>query len=429
MSEEKNRIKFFSANIPLAIFSAVLALLLWIGLSLTAFPDMTQTFYDVPIDLSVEGSHVAMAGLSVIKTDAEKVNLSFTGRRDAISNYTKDDVRIRLNLENVRSSGSYTVPLIVESVRGHKLDNISVVPQTVHIDFDNLSTKTFSVEEGTLVANIDNLVPAMGYVIDPKSVTINPSTVTISGPQDYIDQVSSCVLSFEAKPNLRDSVELTPKEVKLYNGANVFESEMVTLSTEAFKVNVPVYITKVLPVSFVLSPYSNEIDVTTIPYTMSASSIKVMSQNSSIDDIKDINLGYIDIRDVEPGYVRTFAIPRNSYYTNISGVDEIEVEFDLEGYSTKSITLKNYQIHTINCPAGYEVSIEQSKLRVTAVGPAEILDSLDSSNFVAEIDLMDYEPRIGTIMLTASVYCPNHPEIWVKGQYNQVLASYSAVQN
>lgn len=421
--EKKKRRSFFTANVPLVLLSAFLALVLWLFLSMTAFPDMTVFLYDVPIDYSLDGSYASLAGLSVIQSDMEQVNLSFTGRRDAMSSYTNNDIHVRLNLETVRGSGAYTLPLIVESNRGDRLEDLSVVPDSVHITFDKISTKTLSVADGTLVANIGNISAEQGYIIDPNEVTISPSEVTISGPQDYISQVTSCVLKFDSPLTLRSTRKLRPSGYTLYNGVNVFESQDVSMSTEDFSVNVPVYLTKELPLNVVLNSYTPFVDVSTVPYSLSTETIRVRSEDSSIANIKDINLGIIDIRDVVPGSVKTLEIPQNTHYSNVSGVNTVNVNFDLEGYAEKDISIPNSQIHTINGPAGYDVTIEQNKLPVKLVGPAEILDTLDSSSVVGQIDLMDYNLSPGVRFLSVTVYAPGYPEVWAVGRNNQVYTS------
>lgn len=424
MAEEKRkRRSFFTANIPQLILSVFLAMVLWLVLSMTVFPDMTVFLYDVPIDYSLEGSYASLAGLSVIQNDIDQVNLTFTGRRDAMSSYTNDDIHVRVNLETVRGSGTYTLPLIVESDRGDRLENLSVVPDAVHITFDKISTKTLSVADGTLVANISNISAEQGYIIDPTEVEITPSEITISGPQDYISQVTSCVLNFDSQLSLRSTRKLRPSGYTLYNGVNLFESQEVTLSSDDFSVNVPVYMTKELPLNVVLNSYTPYVDASTVPYRLSTETIKVRSEDNSIANIKDINLGIIDIRDVVPGSVKTIEIPQNSHYTNISGVDTVNVNFDLEGYADKDINLTSSQIHPINGPDGYDVTIEQNKLQLKVVGPAEVLETLDASNFVGQIDLMDYSIRPGVMFLSVTVYAPGHPDVWVVGRNNQVLTS------
>ncbi len=415
------------ADIVLVIISVFLAIVLWLILSLTAFPDTTKTLLDVPIDLSLDGSWAQLEGLSIINIDNESANISFTGKRAEISSYTNSDVVLKLNLDNVRGSGSYNVPLTVESVHGDQLTDIRVAPASVHIDFDRVATKRFSVEDGTLTVDLENLHAAEGCVIDPSEVEISPSSFEISGPQDYIEQVTSCKLGFEGNLTLSSTQNLNVNQMTFYSSGAVVNDDVMTKSTEQFTVSVPIYFTKELKPDVTLMSYAPDvIDVSTVPYRLTAESILVRSEDSSIQELETVNLGYVDIRFVVPGYVQSFQVAENSHYTNISGIDEIKACFDLEGYTTKTITLSSSQIMLLNPPAGYNFYIEQDKLRVTVVGPEELLDTLDASNFVGQIDLLDYNASTGERFLNVSVFAPGHPNVWTTGNV-QILGSFNPV--
>lgn len=426
MAEAKARNKRRRSNFILMMVSAFLAIVAWVILSITNFSEAQVVLHDVPIDFSLEGSYANLASLDVISSDIDSVSVSFDGLRYLLSDYDNSDVHVGLDLNNVRASGSYDIPLVVTSSRDD-VKNIQVAPETVHIDFDRLATKTLSVDANSLIVNLSNISAATGYVIDPNEVVITPASVTISGPQDYIDQVTSCELSFSSAKSLSNTDNLTPDVVKLYNGNAVFDNPRVSLDTSNFNVYVPAYITKTLKLEVGLMGYTDQIDTSLIKYTLSTDSITVRSQNSNIENIESINLGYIDIAKIVPGYVQSFQIPQSSYYTNISGIDTVNVSFDLEGYSTSMFTLSNSQIHLINKPAGYDVTVETDRITVTVVGPSEVLDALDSTNFVAQIDLLSYEVSALTRFLTAYVYAPDHPDVWATGT-PQVYASYEPIR-
>lgn len=428
MAEIRARNKNRRSNIALMILSLVIAMLLWVILSVTKFTDTSVRLYDVPIDFSLDGTYAELAGLSVINKDFETVNVSFTGRRDEVSRYTTEDLHIGLDLNNVRASGTYEIPLVVTTVNGNQISDVEIAPQrTIHIEFDHFASKTLSVDSGTLSFDLSGVTAAQGYIYDPSEVVITPSSVTISGPQDYIDQVTSCsIVPTASLTDLKNSVNTNNTQPVLYSESGVFENERVSLNTESFNVSLPVYFTKTVPLDVVITGYTDRVDISNITYELSTDSIAVRSQDSALENLESINLGYIDIRDIYPGYVTTFTIPENSRYTNISGVESVNVSFNLEGYTTKQITLTNSQIHPINGSSDYRVTVEQDRLRVTLCGPEDILEDIDSSSFIAEVDLMDYSDYVGMRMLMVSVYSPSYPQVWASGNY-QALASFEHI--
>ena len=48
------------------VVSAVLAVIIWLVLSLTAFPEMTLSLKEVPIDFSITNSYADNSGLSIM---------------------------------------------------------------------------------------------------------------------------------------------------------------------------------------------------------------------------------------------------------------------------------------------------------------------------------------------------------------------------
>ena len=431
MAEKRVSNKKRRANLLLAILSVILAMLLWLVLSITALSEIQVTLREVPIDFSLENSFADLNGLSVINQDIEAVSVSFTGQRDRIGNYTADDLRVSLDLNTVRASGSYDLPLVVTSVHGDQIENIEIAPKrTVHVEFDRYASKTFTVDSTTLKLDLSNVKAASGYVIDEEEILITPAQVTISGLQDYIDQVTDCVIYFDDSMRLSESANLSTANVRLMNGNKVFENEgaQITFDTENFDVYIPVYITKNVPLRIAIQSYSDAIDISGIEYALSQESILVRSQDPKVANVEDISVGTISLRDIHPGYVDTFTIPRNSNYENISGVDEVEVRFDLEGYAEKVVSLRNSQIHLINTSSEYNVTVEANRINVTLVGPAEVLEEIDPASVVAQIDLLDYDLYTSQRFLYVTVYVPGHPDVWAAGVV-QVIAQIEPVES
>lgn len=418
MAEKRVSNKKRRANIILAALSVLLAMVLWLVLSITALSEIQVTVRDVPIDFSLENSYADLNGLSVISQDLENVSVSFTGQRDRIGNYSADDIRVSLDLNTVRASGSYDLPLVVTSVHGDQIENIEIAPKkTVHVEFDRYGFKTLTVDSTTLKLDMSNITAAAGYVIDEEEIVISPSQVTISGPQDIIDHVTSCVISFDGSMRLSESLNSSTQAVTLYSGNDVFENPGVMLETERFDVYIPVYVTKTLPLDVSIQSYSDEIDISTIPYTFSQDSILVRSENSAkIEDVENITLGIIPLREIRPGYVTSFTIARSSYYENISGVEEIDVIFDLENYAERTMTITNSQIHLVNPSSAFNVITETDRLNITLVGPAEVIYQIDPSNIVAQINLLDYDLATGPRFFNATVYVPGYPNVWCYGE-------------
>ncbi len=418
MENEKLKHRPISANFLLMIVSIAISVIIWITLNMVAFPEMTTTIRNVPIDYSLEGTYADVAGLSVIGDAPETVNVKITGLRYDISDYTSADLRVTPNFDSVRASGVYELALNVVSVDGDQITVDQMEPGTVHLEFDYFVTKTFSVADGTLTADISNAYAEAGYIMDADEVTVSPETVTISGPKDYVDSVTSCRVALNDRVGLTESYSTGNTSIRLYSGDAVYESERVTINSDSVNIKIPVYIKKLLNLDIELQTYIDRLNVTDLTYQVSPSSIIIRSQNSAVENLSELLLGYVDLRMVAPGVEFTFDIADASYYTNISGVNTATVSFNMDGYSTKNITLPNSQIYVVNVPDSYRAIVETEKIRnVMIVGPTDVINQIDASDVIGQIDLMDYNITTGDQIMNVTIYLPNYNTAWAYGTH------------
>ncbi|MCD7803603.1 MAG: hypothetical protein LUH03_00400 [Oscillospiraceae bacterium] len=425
---QKNRF-FKSGNFYLMLFSVVLAFVIWIIMSLTVFPETTVTLKDVPIDFSLDGSYADVAGISVMKTSVDTVNVVISGERYLIGDYTADDIHVGINVDAVRTTGSYDISLVVTSSNGDTIEVEQIEPATVKVDFDYMVTKTFSVEDGTLVADVSNLSTSDGYIIDEEEITISPSTIELYGPQDYINQITSVSVKIDNAAIIQSSMTSNLNSVVFYSGNEVFENEDITADNESFEVTVPVYLIKTLPLYVTLTSSVDSFDTSSVAYSISPSSISVRSQNASLSSMDSILIGYIPINEITVGSVVTKTIENKSYYENISGIDTATVTFDLEGYAEKVVTISNSQIYFLNSTDDKVVTVEQAQIQnVILVGPEDVLEQISSSDVVAEIDMLDYaNTNSSYTIMDLTIYVPGYDNVWSYGTY-RVYVSIETVE-
>ncbi len=429
-TEKTKKTSFFkSGNFYLMLFSVVLAFVIWIIMSLTVFPETTITLRDVPIDFSLDGSYADVAGISVMKTSVDTVNVVISGERYLIGDYTAEDIHVGINVDAVRATGSYELSLVVTSVSGDTIEVDQIEPSTVKVDFDYMVSKTYSVEDGTLVADVSNLTAADGYLIDEDEIVISPSTIELYGPQDYIEQITSVAIAVDNAATIQSTMTSNLNSVVLYSGDEVFESEDVTIDNESFEVTVPVYMVRDIDLSVTLTSTVDSFDLSSISYSINPSSILVRSQNTNLSNLDPIRLDYISVNKITVGSVFEIAIDRSSNYENISGIDTATVTFDLDGYSEKVVTVSNSQIYIMNSPSNKTVTVEQAQIQnVVLVGPTEVLEQISSSDVVAEIDMLDYaNTNVSYTIMDLTIYVPGYDNVWSYGTY-RVYVSIETVE-
>lgn len=411
--------------------SAIIAIVIWLILSFTAFPEITVSLKDVPIDYSISNSYADNLGWSIISHSDETANVRISGLRYQIGEYTSDDIHIGLNLDSVRAPGKYDLALVVTSVNGDEIE-AEIEPKTVNVEFDKMATKILSVEDGTLTADISNLTAADGYMIDSSEITIEPSVVELSGPQDYIEQITSCSVKLNSGSTARSSIKTDKTSFSIYSGTNVMTSDRIVSSVPNFTLEVPIYMVKELPLSIDIAPYFDSFDLSSLDGAakIEPESIVVKSQNDKIKDLEKLTLdgGSISLKDITVGAVFSRTINDKSYMTNISGYDQALISFDLDGYSTREFSINNSQIYVINCPSDYQVSVETDKIRsIIVVGPEEVLDEIESTDIIAQLDYFENNFANGLNIREVNIYLPQYDNCWVYG-HHQITLTVEKVQ-
>ncbi len=417
-------------NLFMLIISVVSAFILWIVLSLTAFPETTVVLREVPIDYSLDGSYADVTGISVLGMSDTTANVRINGQRYLIGDYSNDDIHIGINLDTVRAPGVYDLPLVVTSTNGDAIDVDTIEPSTVKVEFDYMITKSFSVADGTLTADISNISAADGYIVDPAEVIIEPSVVEIYGPRDYVNQVTSCEIKVQSGATVMTTLQTSNTSVTLYNGENIVNDSKISVQSEnGFALTIPVYMRKDMKLDVEIQTYFDQFDISSLKYTINPSEITVRSQSDRISNIDEITLGYVDLRSLDISSNIILPINNTDYYTNISGYDTATVTFDFENYSTKTLTINNSQIYPINVPNGYQVDVETDRINnIKVIGPSEIIEQIDSKDLIAQIDMLDYNITEGFRMYTVTVYLPMYNNCWCCGTY-QVACNVQQVDD
>ena len=98
---------------------------------------------------------------------------------------------------------------------------------------------------------------------------------------------------------------------------------------------------------------------------------------------------------------------------NLSGADSVTVSLDDSGLTRKEITLDAENIHISNVPNdNYDYKILNQKLTITVIGPAEIIDVMTPSDFVADASLLNMDSSIHRLSFDAVISCTSSDKVW-----------------
>lgn len=328
---------FLKSNLFYAIVSVVMAVFLMFYVDSLSIPATSERTFS---DLTVQVTNLPEGML--LDNEVPQVDLRLKGYSTTIASTSAKDIRVWVDLKNA-GTGTNTYRLQTSLPSG--LELVWTRPATLNLTLDTQGEKTMALRVQT-----QNSV-AEGYGSFAPSV--NPDSVTLSGPQSLLDQVSSAVVTVDLTGLTADySMELP---VVLYDsqGQRV-EDERIALSDPKVWVGVKVSENKSSKSVVIRPAFSGEPEekYRSGGVEVSPSTVRIAGTYDMIKDIEFLNTEPIDLTGATEDYTARVALVVPEGIEVLDG-NEVSVTVKIEENLTHRV-LRDIPIEVINAPEGGE---------------------------------------------------------------------------
>ena len=410
-------------NLSLAIYSIIIAILLWFVISMTFYPSVPKTIENVALSLDISGTPAAESGLSVIDCDVETVKVKLKGSRTQVGNMNSDSLTAYIDASNVTSTGKKTLSIKVKGSSNINYEIDSITPATATVFIDKYETREFKIKP-----KIPNINLADDKIIDYDEMTCEPDVINITGPSAKLDQISTengCFAVSDNSETLNASYTLQNDKIELYGeDGSTINQDNITFDKSTFLMKIPVLTQKTASLSVALSNAPDNFDTEWLMSRLSLSpdSITIASGSAQAELPDKIDIGSIKLSEIGPGFSTSFdvnsTISKSKYgLKNQSGISTVDVKFDDTDLDTKDLYISNIGIR--NKPSSnYDYSVSTSSIRITVVGPKDTLAELTANDFEAVADLLENETAkssdSNSMVFSAdvTVNCSDHNRVW-----------------
>ena len=398
-------------SIPLSI---LLAVALWMVVTMVINPNQSTTIYNVPVDFTYNSTSYTSKGLDIVNNPQKNVSLKLEGNGYDLSGLKAEDFVVYPDYSSVNGPGEVTLPLRV-LVR----DSTSQVKASVNKDervtvvFDSVEEKTFTVQ-----VQASDLTIADGYKL--QETVASPSMVTVSGPASEVDRIDRIVARVEPSSDLENMSESKIKTVTLEAQdaeGEALSLQYTTMDTTVVDVTINIYQTKELPlvVNFINVPEG--FDLNTLKYSLSQETMVVSGKPETLESLTELAVSDFDLStfEMDKSYSLNVNLPKG--VESKDNVKTITLSFDTTGLASRTLNVTN--IRTINTPDGYSVKVNDTRVaNVTLIGPEDELEELSPSSVVATVDMSQSQVVEGTESLSASISVPSSSTIFAVGSYS-----------
>ncbi len=406
---QKQSFSLFDSKIFWIIVSLILSLVIWVYVVSTENAVVTHVFRGIKVEIIGEDVLRNSKNLIVTDLDTSTVRVEIRGPRRIVDALDSDDLQAQIDVSKLSRAAYASMKYKIVYPNGTETRNLSEVsysPETVNFMVSTLNSVSVPVRggyDGTL---------ADGYTAE--SPVFDPLSVTVTGPEAYLKDVSYAWVRFGAG-KVADTSYTEVAPVTLMNSAGQPVSmDYLTVSEESVTAVLPILEVKDIPLSVELIEGAGATTANT-KVTVTPDRISLAGDSAILSGMNRIVLTTVDLTDFKSGFSDTFVIPFDNSLKNISGETEARVDIEITGLATRNYTVKN--ISYINAPENMTVEVLTKSLDVTIRGTEELLDQLSADSIRAVADLEDYSESTGSFMPLTKIYIDGSTELGAIGDY------------
>jgi len=367
-------LRWLTTNLRTFLLAFILALAVWVTAVTSADPDETDTL-PAPVPIEFIGQDASLVQTASLPSS---VQITLRAPRSVWEQIRADPSAVRAIVDMTGlAAGTHRLEVVVQ-VSVQPVRVLSVTPSTVNLVLEPLAFATLPVQ---LVVS-GELAP--GYQIG--EVVLTPQKVDFFGPQSLVKQVASLQAAITLQ-NERVSIETDLPITALDASGNSING--LTFSPQSIQATIPVV---------QLGGYRDL--VVKVVTTGSPTSGYRLESVEAYPPIVTVYSGNTDLIESLPGYVETMPLSLSGAkedietYLNlvlppdvtIVGETNILVKVGIAPIEGSS-TISNRPVTVSNLSPGLKVEISPATVDVILSGPLPLLNTLQASDILVNIDL------------------------------------------
>lgn len=408
--------KILNSRLFNMFLSLVIAVVAWVIVVTTVYPEGEQVIKSVPVNFQYNSSAYTASGLDIVSAPAMTVDIRVRGKRSYINNLSADNFLVYPNYTPVHGAGEYQLKLQIkvqdnnwESSQATIVNDKSLPEATVV--FDTVITKSFAISTDT-----SGLQIADGYIFD--KAQCSPTEVTLKGPEGEISKVDKIIAPVYVEGERKESVTQSSTLIAVDENGKKLDLKYVSFSSEIAEVTLSIQQRKELPLKVEFTNVPSGFDISTLQnrVKLSKTSLTVSGDSRKLDGLSELVVAYFDVSTFALDKIYTMPISLPTGIKNQENISTIDITFDYTGLAEKTVSVKD--IRTANVPENYQVTPRSKKVNnVTLIGPEEELEALTESAVIAQINSEDLQLSAGVMNVPVRILVPGSPNIFAVGSY------------
>lgn len=376
-------------NVGTFLLALVLAFFIWMSASETEDPIRTR-FLDAPVTYVGLPADFVMVDISSRQT----VQIGLEGPDSVIQGFTQDDFSATVDLSQVPSGVSTSVPINVDKLKAGA-EIIFISPEQVDVLLEQQVTREIPVQldmRGSVARGHTQGEPL-----------IEPPAIRVSGPASRVNELDFALVTIFLNSTVETLVE-TSRPIFYDLSGRVASVTDLELSRNDITVTVPVeesagFADKLVTVAWTGEPAPG---YRLLSVSADPPSVLVEGRPAQVNRLVSVMTEPIDINGLTDSFQQSAVLDLPPGIT-VDPDQTVTVNIEIEPILTTSTY--NRVPETRGLRFGYEAVVEPEQVRVVLFGPLPVLDALSQSDVRVILDLFGLAP--GTYSVEPTVDVPD----------------------
>ena len=408
----KKKTSFLSNKLLLFSLSLLISLSIWIYITSVITVESTKTFTNVPVELIGEDTIQRMYDLVITDLDTTTVSFEITGPKRIVNSMDAEDLVAQVDVGKLSRPGITTLNYTIVYPSGVDRRDLTVGAKSrdsITFIVSKIVSKSIQVTGG-FAGNVSE-----GYV--QGTPTFEPSTITISGPDVYVQEVDHAYVTFGKEQTLESTYSLDTGFTLMDSEDKPCATDYITCSHDTIRATLPVSVIRELAIHVRTSDFSAGATPDNTKITYEPETIRIAGDSAALAEISNmIELNdIIDLTSFASKYTATYPIPLPNDLKNLSGATEATVTIEITGLETRvfDVDKNDVQFHWIGLPENMDVDILSDMIKICLRGEKTYLDAVTPQDIVIEADLSSLIENAagGYQTVVVSVTVPSIPEV------------------
>ena len=194
---------------------------LWLVVSGETDIQDEKTYNGVPVEIVNGDVLSARSGLSIISGDDYIINITVRGNRSKLASYDSSAITAKVDVSKITEAGDHPLDVIVTPPPSSGFTIVKQSLDKIDVSVDKLSEKKFDVS-----VNVTSALHSSEYSFE---TTVNPSEVTVSGPQKLLDSINSASVNLDLG-SINKDVGFNNRIVLVDKSGKEIDSPYITIS-------------------------------------------------------------------------------------------------------------------------------------------------------------------------------------------------------